>query len=172
MSKRANSPRQASDMPTRANLLAEYSGQAGIPLRPHMEVTFTTTGRLPIVRYGIAKRVVRPAEEVDLHHLPQDFGRRRGEVAPAPDSGVIDEQVESAERVDRPINESLAIGRSRDVGGDGDDFRVEFPQGIGQVVEGGAFRDATTSARRPARAIGRRLCRCRRSRRSGSLVCR
>ena len=43
-SNRANSPRHASDMPTSANLLAEYSGHAGIPFRPHIDVTFTTAG--------------------------------------------------------------------------------------------------------------------------------
>ena len=54
-SKRANSPRIASAIPTSANLLAEYSGHAGIPFRPHMEATFTTA--------GIALRVVGEVRE-------------------------------------------------------------------------------------------------------------
>ena len=56
-SNRANSPRHASDMPTSANLLAEYSAHAGIPLRPHIDVMFTTAGWFPFVRCGIATRV-------------------------------------------------------------------------------------------------------------------
>ena len=52
---RAISPRNASVKPHRANLLAEYSGHAGIPRRPHIDDTFTMAGSFPFVRCGIAK---------------------------------------------------------------------------------------------------------------------
>ena len=50
------------------------------------------------------------------------------EVAPAPDAGVVDEQVEAAERGDRRIDEIAAVVRLRDVGRHGDDIAAATPQ--------------------------------------------
>ena len=97
-SNRANSARNASVKPHRANLLAEYSVQAGIPRRPHIEATLRIAG-FAAAHQGWQGQThqLRRGEEVDLHHLTQNRFGSVGEMAGAGDSRVVDQHVQAVE---------------------------------------------------------------------------
>ena len=119
MSKRANSPRSASVRPHRANLLAEYSVQAGMPRRPHIEATLTIAGRRPRSqhRHGQAHQL-RRGEEVHFHHLTQDRLGTVGEMAGAGDARVVDEHVQAVEALGHGVEQPPTLGVGGEVGRD------------------------------------------------------
>ena len=57
-------------------------------------------------------------------------------MAPAADPGVVDEQIEPTERLDRAIHEPSAFLGLRNVGRHDDDFAVGRPKFAGQLVQG------------------------------------
>ena len=108
-------------MPHSANLLAEYSGQAGMARRPHIDDTFTMTGSFPLVRCGIASRI----SSTGAKKLTSITWRitDSSELAKCPqlgEAGVVDEDVDAAEFLDGGGNESLAIGGDSQIGRHGE----------------------------------------------------
>ena len=146
----ANSARSDSLKPCRANLLAQYSVEHGMPRWPRIEPTLTTIGRLPDAqqRQGQADHLGR-GEEIDFHHLPQPLGRRLGETAHRADAGVVDQQVQPAEELAQPLDDRLAhLGRCDVAGKNFESARAPWRAG-GQLLQ---------AARRggPPRAAARR----------------
>ena len=112
MLKRANSPRRASVRPHRAYLLAEYSDQAGMARRPHIEATLTMAGCVAVRQdWNSGADQLGRSEEVDFHDLPHDFFGRIGKVSPACDAGIVDEHVQPAELLARPRRAAAADPR-------------------------------------------------------------
>ena len=126
MSKRAISPRKASVRPHRANLLAEYSVQAGMPRRPHIEATLTMAGCRPWRSTGMARRISSAgAKKLTSMTCRRISSVQSAKWPEAPDPGIVDQHVEAAEALHDCGEHMLPIVVARHVGGQHQHFGSE-----------------------------------------------
>ena len=105
------------------------------------------------------------AVEVDVDHLPELLRRLLGRRVGGADPGVVDEDVEPAERVLGLLRDAMAVVGDGDVGGDRDAAAAEcLDVGLG-LLRGGRCGGRRSRCRRPRRRARRRTRRRGRRRR-------